>query len=110
MKKTPNTENQVVTHIKVMDSATSALIRENRLLRDTICKITGQIEGEAEYAFEKNNLKTAEGLYRQLIIMHNRNPLGRVSKLWNAEWRSKLTTIYDMIDEACQGIEAYPSR
>lgn len=96
MKKTPSTENQ--------------LVKENQKLRDALCSITGQMEGEAEVAmkpyFGKTpDLKKATEIYRDLIRLHKASPLGRVSKVWVKEWREKLDDCYDRLDQARYDVE-----
>lgn len=96
MKKTPSTENQ--------------LVKENQKLRDALCSITGQMEGEAEVAmkpyFGKTpDLKKATEIYRDLIRLHKPSPLGRVSKVWVKEWREKLDDCYDRLDQARYDVE-----
>lgn len=91
MRNQPSTENQ--------------LVKENAKLRDALCAITGQLEGEAEIAMRSRlgiapDLKKATEIYRQLIRLHKPSPLGRVSRAWVKEWNEKLDYCYEQLDQA----------
>jgi hypothetical protein len=79
MKNHPSTENQ--------------LVKENDLLANAVCTFTAWYEIQAEEAFEKNDLRTAIRLYRDLIRVHKPKPL-RASKEWIEQYEERLSDLY----------------
>jgi len=85
MRKTTSTENQLVI--------------ENDRLSQAVCTFTAWYECMAEEFAEKKSYRSAINAYRDLIRVHNQNPL-RSSADWVAQYEVRLVYLYKMLEQA----------